>query len=519
MFWPDLIKIALLGTERSPVPEDDRFPEPVRAVLSQTGKTDPETRLLRASALMYTWQRSGQKAPQVELPELPTAPPETRPFCPPAYSALLKKILANPVFYGPITGYLLRHIHQKQLVVPYEHLVSLMALGVDAAFKKHKTVIAGMMGTRGTWLAQQNPLWHPLLETDKAQVWEEGSAAERKQYLIALRSTDPQQSAALVENAWPKANVRERKEWLTIMATETHPAELAFVEQLWASLQAEPEPVRPLQLELKQLAATLLLGAPDAALFQNYVGRLTPYFQRQSGLMGLQAKVKINLPKGYDAFFHPDQMAGTLGLDKNSPFINCSEAEYWLSELVGLLHPKAWESLIDPDWNKIVDFFASVSVNTEKKQWPLLQNLSRALSQSQYLPGINAYVQKYPVNAANFTMLRALSNDALEAWFRQQPNLEQAGLVRTVLDRSGWVWSYALSKQILQSLIKEDNISHNAEFAKSVCLHFHPGIMADLEAFQQHETLRWQQHQIQKLLIGPLLRLLQLRAEIDRLKE
>ena len=481
------------------MPEENNFPAPVRAALSQTDKADREARFLRSAALLYVWQRAGQKALKADLPELPSAPLETRPFCSPAYRPLLKKILANPGFYGPITGFLINRIHQKGLVVPHEHLVPLLNVGTSTAFKKYKTAIYAILGERGRWLALQNPVWHPLLESETIQKWEEGSAAERKQYLAALRKVDPQKSVALLESAWPTENVRERKDLLGLLAVAPSPEEVSFVERVFVSLQALPDGAKPLHLELKHLAASILLGAPGSALFQDVVGRLRPYFQRPPKRMGLQQKIKINLPRERDEFFNADRMAKQFGFDDTSPYAHCSEPEYWCGELIGLLHPLAWETIVDPDWHKILDFFATAGTYMGKKQWPLLQHISRALAQTQYLPGIRAYLNKYPVNAANFTMLHALSNEALEAWFRHQTDLEQAGLVRTTLDRPGWVWSYTLSKQLLHSLLQEDNISHHAEFAKSICLHFNAGIMADLEAFQQHENMRRQKTQNQKL--------------------
>lgn len=480
--------------------------------------SDPETRLLRCAGLLYVWQRAGQKAPETGFPELTVAPTETRPVCSPVYGDLLKKIFSTPAFFGPVTTYLVQKIDEKQLVVPPEYLVLLLNWATTGNNKKNSPEIRRIAGERGAWLARQNPDWEHIIEQPAAQKWQDGTAAERIQYLIHLRQTDPEQSAALMERAWAGESLRERREWLRMLLSTPSSEELDFVARVYDALLTEKGKLSSGQLELRHLAASILLGSPETRLCRETVAALAPYFQRQTKLMGLQQSCKIKLPAGEDTFFQASRMVQALGLEAVSPYIGCSEPEYWCCALIGMLHPVIWEQLVDPDWHKILELFDAHSTDTGKKQWPLLQSLSRALAQTRYTPGIEAYLKKYPVDATNVAMLQSLTTEALETWFCRQQVSEQAGLARTVLTRPGWLWSYALSKQVLKSLLQEDNISHHAEYAKVACLHFHPGVMADLETLQRQETHRWQQHQQQKLLIGPLLRLLQLRTEIDQAK-
>lgn len=512
-----MLKSALLGTEKAPVLEEHELPEAIRTALAQVPVGDKEGRLLTAVALGYVWQRAGQRAPVLSLPVISAAPKEHRPFCSAAAADLLSRFLAHPTHYGVLLRYLLSKMKADRQVLPHEHLVALLDLGQTASARKWLVNLEDVLGERGVWLARQREAWRYALPIDADTAWEEGNAEERQRLWHWMRQQDPKTSVALLRAGWPQAGARERKEWLKWLGAALLPTDLPFVEWAFESLQGGKDADKPVQQEIKALAVEILLGMPESALYREIAAQLPRYIHREKAMMGLQQKNKIALPADGDAFFSANYMVRYLGFDKTSPYVNCTEPEYWFGELVRLVHPQIWESVLDPEWPKILATFEASDAVHERKHWPLLQHLARALAKHRYQSGVAAFLGQYEVNAANFGLLDSLSNEALAKWFLRQPNVEKMGMARNLLGRPGWVWPYALSKHLLQGLLQEDNVYHNAEFAKNMCLNFDLNLIGDLDALSKQNTVNWQQHQLHKSLVMPLLGLLKLRQTIESL--
>ena len=79
--WQQLIKIALLGTDKMPLPESV-LPGAVRQRLSSADPSDREAWFFKAAALTYVYEKAGTLPVKTPVPDLPLAPGEQRPVCP-----------------------------------------------------------------------------------------------------------------------------------------------------------------------------------------------------------------------------------------------------------------------------------------------------------------------------------------------------------------------------------------------------------------------------------------------------
>jgi Family of unknown function (DUF5691) len=513
--WSELVKTALLGTEKSAV-DESLLPDAVRRALEVAAPGDPETRLLRAAALSLVYREAGQLPEKSTLPPLSPAPDETQGYGPPARQILLGKLLGHAAQQPDLVGFLLDKMAEANTILHPNFLVQTLNLGLDQHGKKLREKIAKVAGERGRWLAALNPAWRYVLPADLETRWKEGSLADRRKLLAELRPTEPARAFAWLHETWPDENARERKELLKTLLVNPRPEEADFVEANWKTLLASKDSSKPIQAEFKKIAVEILLGQPGSALYREVVDVLRAYFGASKGRLSLRAKSKWQIPATEDAFFCKARMVGQFGFDAVSPYVNCGEPEYWFSELAYCLHPRAWEEILGESWPDILDRFAEASASNEQKHLPLLQNLSRALAKQAYTPGIRAYLDKHPVSSANQMILEHLDNAELEQFARRKIDIGQPSALRTVLGRPGWVWSVSFSRFALEALLKEEYAYHNAEFAREMCLHFHPSVLDILREAALKPIVSWQQKQLRDSLILPLLNSIKWKIEIEK---
>jgi len=513
--WPKLIHLALLETDKRPAP--DLVLEPaVRDALSGADTGQRESYFLKAAAYSLVRHQAGTR-PGAALPVPPAAETEQLNFCAPDTQFILRKLLADPARNSLLIGYTLEKMKSKQLVVPPALLVSIMEW---LAHHKKQTEwwksLVSVLGARGRWLAQQNAEWKYLFEEKSMAQITHASQTERRKWLAELRPIFPEQVFDYIRHTWASEGIPERRELLKILSMSFRQEEVVFIQTVYEDLCQPDQMKKAANRALRKNVAALLMAQPTAVLFQQIVAQLRPYLDRPKTVLNLPGKLKWVLPAKYDPFFCPEIMVNQFDFDTNEHLPRLSEAEFWLSELVLHLHPVAWETLIAPDWPTILAFLETADYSN--KAWPLLQNGSQALARTQYRPGILVYAERYTLSSANTTILHVFTQEELAAWLLKTPELPDAGLLKPVLAEQYWQWSPELSRLLLRHFMREDNIYQNAATACDLCLHFDLVVVNDLFQFVNREASNWQQHQMIKTLAMPLLELLRLRQEIERLQ-
>ena len=160
--WEDLVTVALLGTDRRPLPEG--LP-PIWAGSAAEPSRDPTRRVLDWAARHRTAVRAGSALP-VGPPGAP-APPEDRPPGSPGTQQELADALERPT-PGPVNDALARLV-DEDAAPAVEHWTALAALAAGNP-RLNRALLATALGVRGVWFVSQNPQWARLAAALRARL-------------------------------------------------------------------------------------------------------------------------------------------------------------------------------------------------------------------------------------------------------------------------------------------------------------------------------------------------------------
>lgn len=228
--WPDVVKVALLGTGRSslPLPGDD---SPLAQMLGQLNGRSPEQTLLATAAVLSLHQQVGTLPPQLAPPTLPPAPDDDWPRSSDKLRPVLLGVL-NGRFHLALPECLQTLVDNQQRLLD-EFTPNLLHYGTRQPHLH--SLIRQAIGRRGQWLAAQNESWvyavaAPALVANPAEVWQTGSHAARLTLLQHLRATNPQQAVAWLQTSWASEAPRQRSDFLAALETNLSMADEPFLE-------------------------------------------------------------------------------------------------------------------------------------------------------------------------------------------------------------------------------------------------------------------------------------------------
>lgn len=333
MHWQQLIKSALLGTERHPLDEQ------TVAALKKLGiSTVGEPAEVLANAIAAFGQLRKAKIPVVEFEgDLPGA---TEKDALPALSRTsahhLQLILEGK--YPELLPEFLELLRKNRRMIPARLLPQLMA---TKDLKNSWPQIEPFIGNAGRWLLQQNPDWQqwaPLpfaegKETEK--LWETGGSAERVELLRRLRRENPERARSLLEQSWQQEIWTDR---------------LAFLELLLDGLSLADEPFLESCLddkrkEVRQLAADLLAQLPTSALGQRM-------YRRAMDSLGFDGRrLVVSIPD------EVDEAARRDGIRPIAPEWPGGKKAGWLGQVVSRVPPEHWAHHFGMEAGEVAELF------------------------------------------------------------------------------------------------------------------------------------------------------------------
>jgi len=515
--WDQLVKTALLGTEKSEF-DLKTLPDAIREYTDHFPEKDPESRFYTAASLVYLYEKAGQLPENTPIPLLDPAPDETEMVCPTAVERLLVTLLSEQNRQVNLLAYCFQQIARKHWVLPYTQLTAIFNLSIGPGFKSLQPFLHPIYGNRGAWLVNLNPSWK--VSTD--QIWETGTQVERRKWLIALRLENPTQFLTILKTTIEQErNARERKEWIRVLNGQLSSEELHFIQDLYEQLPSPKEHDKPIVQETRRLLTEILLSAPHSVLSNDVAAKLERYVLLQKRILGMRAKIVIEIPAQPDDFLCPEIMVQLFGFEAVSPTPGLTITEFWFCELARCLHPFLWETVFkDRPWSEILGAFAKSNALHSGSKLPLLQHIAHALARTLYRKGILAYVQEYGVDEANYFMLNALHNDELEKMVMNQSQGILPDYLKEVLQRPNWTWSKPFSRFVLQCFMAPRTSGFPyQELNKMLAMHIHLDLsmLPELEDLRDQPTKHPLEYQMQRSLIAPLIHLLQLRKSINNL--
>ena len=454
--WEDLVKTALLGTERD-APPRVKSDAVIDSLLSQFAPEDRERNLLGSSGILTIARRAGHTVSSSPGDLLPVAPSDTQsPFSDAAIHDLshligseLKDLLPE---WLAIAATKKRRVPERLLPV---------LLSVGASHKRIQGNLVAVLGERGRWLAAQNPDWNYALrpsdeeiqEAAAAQgdisVWETGNATVRAAYLAARRRTNPNEAREILEAVWGKEPYEERAAFLTELKSGLSPEDEPFLE---AALDDKRK-------EVRTGAQQLLRMLPTSRLAERMIERVRPLLSIKAS--GKGEKLEVTLPSTWD------KTMGRDGIEQKPPtYPKIGEKAFWLNQIVEGVPLSFWTEHLKHTPTQLI------ALAEADKDWGsgLIENWTRALMREPinnpwaepmlryYLnPKANRLI--FNVDWASLLPKEQLESIALEkldaGFFR-----DYGSVLGTLLLQCGPVWSISLANRFLsafqQNIDKKD---------------------------------------------------------------
>jgi Family of unknown function (DUF5691) len=488
--WEELLNTSLLGTEKATL-SVEKMPPALEQIMARTDLADREGKLLKTTALLWQYNRTGQQAPVVVVgQEVPVAAPETLAYAPRNATQLLEKILNEEPVNLPLLALLLQKIQTQALLIPPAYLVTLLNIGTDKKAEYLRPALQAVSGNRGKWLLQYDTNWQWLQQETPNYLtrWQEGKTAERREALHRLRGQDPATARALLQADWPQLSARERKDLLDCLRVGFGSDDEPFLRQIQHELGTAKENSKPVNQEIKQLVVSLLVTLPQSEEQMLLTNALSHYLKKERKLL-ITKQIKIQIPAASDAFLNEEQFCQRWGFGNVNPDAYQFETltEYWFVEAVSLVNPELWLELLQTDWAGVVNFFKETERNLKNVAQPARETaLQTAALRFKNADLAFALVTQLPNQANNDKLLNLLSMSQLEAVFRQ---LSFVKLIhkRDALLRVGEEWSLSFTRYVLaevfQMLATSNYYQHtNPDFLKRAVVAMHPSIEKELTA-------------------------------------
>lgn len=327
--WQNLVSSALLGTERQKpnLSELD--------CLRGIDTSNPESALLSASATLAQYKKAGRQTNTNLEPQLEKSATETiTTFSSQQHSLLLECLNARTEQLSEC----LELAKSAKLRAPFEVLDQLIRkANNDSSLREH---LLPVLGNRGLWLAKhlEYGAWVSGSSLDEP-VWELGLPAQRRDYLYALRGSDPQLTLQKLEVVWKQEPAKIRSELISTLEVNLSMTDEEFLEN---ALDDKGK-------EVRETAAKLLTKLPDSRLMERMRARVTPLLQftpeGKAGMFGLKkgtpAKLEVILPESCDKAMQRD------GIEAKPPsWQKIGEKAFWLQQMLKITPLGFWEKTL-----------------------------------------------------------------------------------------------------------------------------------------------------------------------------
>jgi hypothetical protein len=228
--WAELVSIALVGTDRRPVPRIAGAGPDSRADDGRPPQ-DPALQLLSQAALAGLAWRVGRPPQRFEGTLPAPAPMDPRPPLPEAAARRLRTILESYPKYLPEWLSAVRAAGYRLPAAFFPQLLDLgrtnMLIRVD---------LAAVLDEPGRWLVTAGGNWKYLLREARTRLrpedWQSPDPDHRIAYIAGLYLEDPEAARRLIRETWSAERVPVKLGLLALLSRYPDPADLPFVQTL-----------------------------------------------------------------------------------------------------------------------------------------------------------------------------------------------------------------------------------------------------------------------------------------------
>ena len=328
MTWENLVKIGLIGTNRSKISKE--MFEELRSMGIEV--EDPAHLILKAAATMSMTRKAG-RIPAEFTEDLPVP---------------IEKIPSNICSKRAIL-YLNRIIKRNDLQILVEFITTLkkynkslppesLPLILDKALKTPVLwkALKLDLGDREKWLITQNPNWSTLIHAPTLTDWENGNTEARTKFLKYKRSVDPSAALSLLEETWPQENISTRKKLLKALDIGLSLTDDTFLSNC----------LKEKHKGLRKTAIHLLSQIPNSSFNKRMVFRLKKLIKLKKS--GNQSSLEIKLPKGVDDTMILD------GIKTSAQLYGSGNKASQLAQMIKQLPLSCWNDLLETEVTKLL---------------------------------------------------------------------------------------------------------------------------------------------------------------------
>ena len=325
--WSELVKTALLGTDRIALPEFASS-DKLGRLLSQLDPSNREGTLLAAAAVVALHRQCGSAAVSGEKSGFRNCEQDETPRCSPNSASYLKRMLQGqfphllPEFFSALA--------ESNRRLPEETLPDVLDAGRKDG--KLRGFVEQVIGRRGAWLASLNEEWDYVAGKADVKEWETVSRPSRVAILRELRKINPADAIGLLASTWKQDGSEDRIAFMEELQIGLHSCDEEFLE---AALDDRRK-------EVRKKAAELLVQLPDSQYVHRMINRVRPLVTTSNAsgsklirALTRQAKIQVTLPDACDESMRRDSVEAT-------PPHGMGEKAWWLGQMVACVPINFW---------------------------------------------------------------------------------------------------------------------------------------------------------------------------------
>lgn len=433
--WNSLAQRMILGSDANAAPfqSDNAILQPLFQALQ--ARPAPQ-QLLHALAGLQWLRKLGSSFQHAALESDPAH--DSLPTCNAAVTSLLRTALQTKQL--PLLLEIFQRMQQHNQVLPADLLVDGLTLAESHPLLQ--STIAGTLGNRGHWLAQQNPAWQFAAQPD----WHQLQGEQLLTHLRILRDAAPDRFLQTVETLWPSLAAKDRQKLLTLFEPVPQSDAHAFLTRC---RQDRSQAVR-------QLATRLLIRLQDASLLEQVSATVSAHVRLTSGGLLRRSQLETNLPEAFDSTWE------SAGIQENLEYIEplgkVGRKSSWLHQWLALLPSQRLLTTLNTDAETYLKLAAKHDhATTLLSAWAnaaLLHDDAEALR--TLLPQIPAK-QMANWQRALMPMAHDACRDLLLLSALQSPTEKDTPALATVLNHLEWnhPLSPSLSMLLLEHLLRD----------------------------------------------------------------
>ena len=460
MYWEEIVKTALLGTERTSLPQS------VLEQLEQEGIDIDEnlSKLALQAAAFYGQQRKvGMVLKPFNKPLPRPVLTEAADICSARSSQHLKLILKGDYDLALVEFINLLIKNNKKL--PPESIPKLLE-----NYKKNPEVqdkLLLVLGEYGYWLIQQNPEWQAFIPQTNPAIWKTGNKNERLSFLKHLRQHQPTEAIKYLQSTWKEEAVRDKVGFLKALALKLSKKDEWFLENCLDDRRKE----------VRQQAARLLASIPDSALVDRMYERCIACFSFS------KEKLSISLPNQLDKEALRDGInpalrhyMGGIKASRLGQMIAKVPPHHWVpyfgrgaSNVLRIFERTQWKDVLlqalleasinfkDEEWiAALLDFWIN---DNESPVWEMaiVKDFIAVIPERIFNQQIISYLERRPGLVKETYAVSQLLRFGTQVWFDRLTLLVIKGFQNWLLSTDSFFWNTWHYRQLLISAAYQAN--------------------------------------------------------------